>query len=62
MAKGQSKTERQWVTLSVKTLEYLEILAAKGTHGDSVPDVAKSLIEQGIRVAIEAGYLKLPEE
>ena len=62
MAKGQNKTKRQWVTLSFKTLEYLEILATKGTHGDSVPDVAKSLIELGIRTAIETGYLKVPDD
>ncbi len=62
MAKGQSKTKRQSLTLSIKTLKYLDILATKGTHGDNVPNVAKTLIEQGIRRAIETGYLKLPED
>ena len=61
MATGQSKTKRQHVTLSLKTLAYLEELAKRGTHGDSVPDVAKSLIESGIRQAIEAGYVKLSD-
>jgi len=61
MAKGKSPTSRQWVTLSDKTLSYLESLAAKGTHGNSVSDVAKTLIEQGIRDAIERGFLRIDD-
>jgi hypothetical protein len=32
-----------------------------GWHFDSVPDVAKSLIEDGVRRAIKDGFLKLRE-
>ncbi len=59
MAKGQTSTTRQNVTLSHKTKAYLAALAGMGTHGDSVSDVAKTLIEQGIREAIQNGFLKL---
>jgi hypothetical protein len=51
-------TERRPVTLAVATWEYLEQLSKLGTHGTSVPDVAKTLIEEGIRQAIKDGFLK----
>ncbi len=59
MARGKSPTSRQWVTLTDQTLEYLEKLAKLGTHGASVPDVAKTLIEAGLRDAIEKKFLKI---
>ena len=59
MATSQAKTERKTVTLSLRTIAYLEQLAGLGTHGDCLTDVAKSLIEQGIRDAIDKGYLEL---
>ena len=54
-------TERRPITLSQKTWEYLEELSKRGTHGTSVPDVAKSLIEEGIRQAVRDGFLKLKD-
>jgi hypothetical protein len=51
-------TERRPITLAVATWEYLDQLSKLGTHGTSVPDVAKTLIEDGIRQAIEDGFLK----
>jgi hypothetical protein len=33
------------------------LLAEKGTHGVSVPDVAKGLIERGIQIAVQEGIL-----
>jgi hypothetical protein len=51
-------TERRPVTLAVATWEYLDHLSKLGTHGTSVPDVAKALIEEGIRQAIKDGFLK----
>jgi hypothetical protein len=51
-------TERKPITLAVATWEYLEELSRLGTHGTSVPDVAKTLIEDGIRQAIKDGFLK----
>jgi hypothetical protein len=52
-------TERLPVTLSRATRAYLEELARNGTHGNRATEVAKSLIEQGIRDAIEKGFVKI---
>jgi hypothetical protein len=52
-------TDRRPITLANATWDYLEELSKRGTHGTSVPDVAKSLIEEGIRQAIKDGFLKL---
>ena len=51
-------TERRPVTLAVATWTFLDQLSKLGTHGTSVPDVAKTLIEEGIRQAIKDGFLK----
>ncbi len=51
-------TDRRPVTLAVATWSYLDQLSKLGTHGTSVPDVAKTLIEEGIRRAIKDGFLK----
>ena len=61
MAKKKTKTERLQVVLAMKTVAYLTLLAEKGTHGTSVPDAAKALIEQGIRQAIKDEFLT-PED
>jgi hypothetical protein len=50
-------TDRRPITLAVATWEYLDQLSKLGTHGTSVPDVAKTLIEEGIRQAIKDGFL-----
>jgi hypothetical protein len=55
-------TDRRPITLAVATWEYLEVLSKQGTHGTSVPDVAKTLIEEGIRRAIKDGFLKQKEQ
>jgi hypothetical protein len=57
MAKRTTKTERLQVMLSLKTHAYLAVLADKGTHGTSPTDVAKTLIEEGIRLAIKDDLL-----
>jgi hypothetical protein len=54
-------TDRRPITLANITWDYLEELSKRGTHGTSVPDVAKSLIEEGVRQAIKDGFLK-PKE
>ena len=51
-------TDRRPVTLALATWEFLSQLSKLGTHGTSVPDVAKTLIEEGIRQAIKDGFLK----
>jgi hypothetical protein len=51
-------TDRRPVTLAVTSWGYLEQLSKLGTHGTSIPDVAKTLIEEGIRQAIKDGFLK----
>jgi hypothetical protein len=57
MAKAQSETNRLQFMLGLKTHAFLELLARKGTRGTNANDVAKSLIEQGIREAIKEGFL-----
>ena len=52
-ASPMADTDRRPVTLAVATWEYLDQLSKLGTHGTSVPDVAKTLIEDGIRQAIK---------
>jgi hypothetical protein len=51
-------TDRRPITLANLSWDYLGDLAKQGTHGTSIPDVAKTLIEEGIRTAIEKGYIK----
>jgi len=51
MAYPKLPTKQLKVTLAVITLELLERLMNEGNHGTSVPDVAKSLIEEGLRRA-----------
>jgi hypothetical protein len=55
-------TDRRPITLAVATWEYLEELSKLGTHGTSVTDVAKTLIEEGIRQAIKDGFLNRRRE
>jgi hypothetical protein len=57
MAKAKIQTERLQVMLALKTHALLAILADKGMHGTSPTDVAKSLIELGIREARKDGFL-----
>jgi hypothetical protein len=51
-------TDRRPITLACATWEYLDQLSKLGTHGTSIPDVAKTLIEEGIRQAIKEGFVQ----
>jgi hypothetical protein len=55
-------TDRRKCTLSLVTIRYLEALSKKGTHGRGISGVMTTLIEQGVRQAIEKGYIKLIED
>ena len=44
-------------TVSAQTHRFLSALKKRGTHGGSVAKVARSLIEQGIREAIDKRYI-----
>ena len=59
MATEKAETDRIPVTLALSTIAYLEKLVRQGTHGTSVPGVARTLIEEGIRLAIKDGLLSL---
>jgi hypothetical protein len=61
MPKTKTETQRIQPVLALKTHAFLSILANKGTHGTSSVDVAKTLIEDGIRRAIREGHLT-PED
>jgi len=50
-------TKRLQVTLDRKTLDFLQILGAKGTHGKDDKAAARTLIEEGIRRAIQDEFL-----
>ena len=61
MPKAQGKTDspkRKGVTVPEGTMFYLERLVKVGTHGDSVVDVMRSLIEEGVRNAIHSGLIE----
>jgi len=58
---SEKTTDRLQVMLSLKTHGFLALLAEKGTHGTSATDVAKSLIEDGIRRAIKEEWLDKDE-
>ena len=59
MATEKAETDRVPVTLALSTITYLEKLVKQGTHGTSVPGVARTLIEEGIRNAIKDGLLSI---
>src|ERR1700744_2134306 len=59
MATEKAETDRIPVTLALSTIAYLEKLVRQGTHGTSVPGVARTLIEEGIRSAIKDGLLSI---
>ncbi len=59
MAHKKTLTERVPVTLTVETIKYLEELVKRGTHGTTVPGVARTLVEEGVRLAIERRFIQL---
>ena len=59
MATEKAETDRIPITLARSTISYLEKLVRQGTHGTSVPGVARALIEEGIRLAIKDGLLSI---
>ena len=59
MATEKAETDRVPVTLALSTIAYLEKLVRQGTHGTSVPGVARTLIEEGVRLAIKDGLLSI---
>ena len=58
MAQGKTATVRKNVTLASATVEYLEALAAKGTHGSDVPSIMRTMIEEGVRNALREGFIE----
>lgn len=52
-------TKREAITLANETWAYLEELSKLGTHGTTARGVASTLVEMGVREAIEKGYIKL---
>lgn len=61
MAQGKAPTQRKTITFAVGTVEYLEQLASKGTHGNDVTNVIRTLVEEGIRSAIKEGFIPMRE-
>ena len=59
MATEKAETDRVPITLALSTIGYLEKLVKQGTHGSSVPGVARTLIEEGIRLSIKDGLLSI---
>src|SRR5437868_4383696 len=59
MATEKAETDRVPITLALQTIGYLEKLVKQGTHGTSVPGVARTLVEEGIRLAIKDGLLSI---
>lgn len=61
MARSQQPTERLQVSLGLKTLAFLDLLASKGRHGVSTNDVAKTFIEKSVQQAIDDKVLSEEE-
>lgn len=57
MARAKTQIDRLQLTIDLRTRAFLELLATKGTHGRTYLDVARTLIEHGIREALERGHL-----
>jgi hypothetical protein len=55
-------TKRRTCTLAVVTIERLEKLKRRGTHGTTIAAVMTSLIESGVRQAMTEGFLPMPEK
>ena len=62
MAEGKAPTRRKTITLSVATIKYLEELATKGTHGSDIAGVARTLVEEGIRIAIKERFIAIRDD
>jgi hypothetical protein len=58
MAQGKAPVARKQVTLSTATVCYLEELVKVGTHGSDVPGVIRSLVEEGVRTAIDKRLIR----
>ena len=58
MATEKAETDRVPITLALSTITYLERLVRQGTHGTSVPGVARTLIEEGIGLPSRTGCLR----
>jgi hypothetical protein len=56
MAKEPTPTKRVQVSLSQETCKHLLALAKTGMFGSKETDVARSLIESGIRQAFRDGF------
>lgn len=62
MAQARGKSDRgepQKITFSAATLGYLEALVRVGTHGESVNDVVRTMVRDGVRAAIKDGLIKV---
>ncbi len=57
-------SSRRSCTLSAPAIKRLEKLAKNGAYGTTLPRVMTSLIEQGLRQAMQEGFIKKddPEE
>lgn len=59
MAQGKAEITRKHVTFSTATICYIEDLVKTGTHGSDVTAVIRSLVEQGIRDAIDKQLIRV---
>jgi len=59
MATEKAETDGVPVGLGRSTINYVERLVRQANHGTSVPGVARTLIEEGIRLAIKDGLLAI---
>ena len=61
MPDDDKNTKRLYLTLAIATIEHLETLARRGTHGTGPSDVAKGMVEEGIRRAVRDGFLRITD-
>lgn len=60
MAEGKEPFRRN-VTFSPPTIAYLKDIVKTGTHGSDVTAVIRSLVEQGVREAIDKKLIRARE-
>lgn len=61
MAQGKTDITRKHVTFSTATIDYIKDIVKTGTHGSDVTAVIRSLVEQGVRDAIDKKLIRVRE-
>jgi hypothetical protein len=61
MAEAKADITRKHVTFATATIDYVKDIVKTGTHGSDVTAVIRSLVEQGVRDAIDKKLIRVRE-